>query len=120
MKKLFFLFLLTMFVIPQARAESGKGTEGAWRRIGHVMGRGFLNVLSFPLEIPRTAIQERENHRRLWPVTFLPRSFYHMALRATSAANDLLIFPWRLPFTEDISPITEPFDLPEYPWQKNV
>ena len=93
----------------------GHTDQGIGAREGIVLGRGLGNILTLPFEIPRTIKSETEIHPKLWPVTFLPRTLTNLLLRAVSAVNDVIIYPFAVPFTDDISPMTESFDLPDYP-----
>lgn len=118
MKKGILFFLIALFVAAPLYADDldGRTNAGAWSRVGIVMKRGLVNALTFPGEIIRTAKAEPAIHSRLWPVTFVPRAITNTIIRATSAVNDLVLFPWAVPFTNDLSPWTESFDLPVYVW----
>jgi hypothetical protein len=119
MRKGFALFcLLLVFPITLHAEVDGRTSDGVFKRIGRVMARGVLNVVGLPAELFGTAARETEIHPKLWPVTMVPRGITNIIIRATSAVNDLTFFPLYLPFTNDITPWTEAFDLPVYPWQK--
>jgi hypothetical protein len=110
-------FLLVACAQPcRAAYEDGRTDHGVLMRLLIVEGRGLANAVALPLEIPRTVVQEHRYHRWLWPATFIPRMLTNIFMRATSAVNDVAFFPWILPFTDDISPLTEGVGLPEYPW----
>ncbi len=123
MKKIFYLIMLLslvgFFQGPLAASTTdidGRTTAGAGKRMGMVFGRGLLNAGGVLLEIPRTVDQETKLHHKVWPVTMFPRSLHNFLIRAASSVHDVFIFPWVVPFTDDISPWTEPMGLPEYPW----
>lgn len=123
MKKRYYPFILLMilgfFQGPLAASTTdidGRTTAGAGERMGMVFSRGILNAGGVFLEIPRTVDQETKWHPKAWPVTVLPRSLHNFLIRAASSVHDMFIFPWVVPFTNDISPWTEPMGLPEYPW----
>ena len=122
MKKYFAALLIFLMLTPAALAAppDGPTQKGVFGRIGAVMLRGAVNFLTSPYEFVRTYSGESSRHHWLWPFTGLPRGFTNFMVRATSGAHDAIFFPWYLPFTDDISPWTEPFDLPEYVWQKQV
>ena len=118
MKKILFLiFLSAALSSPLFAAEDGYSTQGPLGRMGAVMGRGVGNMVGLPFEIPRTLQQETEMHSRMWPLTFAPRLFTNIFTRGTSAANDIFFFPWAAPWMRDLSPLTKPMGLPEYPWE---
>ena len=120
MKKFYFLLIFVFLFCATARAasEDGKTTKGPMARVGTVMVRGLAGVVGLPIEIPRTTVKEIRLHHKIWPITFVPRTAQSIIIRTTSAFNDFVFFPVIVPFTDDISPWTEAFDLPEYPWQK--
>lgn len=125
MKKWLMAVAFILMVVPAAWAGyqdymtygggyTQKGWPGRW---WEVLSRGVVNVVAFPFEIPRSIVHEAEMHPRLWPVTVVPRTATNIAIRASSAVNDIFFYPFVLPFTHDISPWTEHFGLPAYPWQ---
>lgn len=120
MKKVIIMTALFLGVLPISIEASvdGRTTRGPLARLGMVEGRGLLNLLGSPAELCSTARREMELHPRLWPVTYLPRFFANAVLRVTSGVADIAFYPWVVPFTDDISPWTEPYGLPVYPWQK--
>ena len=95
----------------------GRTEKGVLARTGSVMTRGLLNVVGAPLEIPTTFMRETEDHSRLWPLTGIPRSINNIFIRAASGVNDFFFMPFSTAFSNDISPMTEPMGLPDYPWQ---
>ena len=119
MKKIIFGLILFLSCISLAQAsEDGRTTKGGFVREGMVLGRGVLNILGSPFELIRTPATEPSTHKWLWPVTSIPRSVTNFIVRATSGVNDILVYPFVAPFTNDISPLTEPMDLPEYVWSR--
>lgn len=120
MKKAFaLLVLLASFSCPAlALPLDGRTDKGPVSRVGYVMARGLVNLATLPLEIPRTVRQEIEWHKYLWLISVWPRAIFNTWNRGFSAVTDLAFMPWIMPFTNDLSPLTEHIDLPEYPWQK--
>ena len=112
------VFLLSLSATAHA-LEDGRTTHGVLAREGIVLGRGLLNLLGFPFELIRTPIAEPSTHKWIWPVTSIPRSLTNVLARASSAAHDIIVYPWVVPFTDDLSPITEPMGLPKYVWSKS-
>ncbi len=112
------LILFSSASLAQA-SEDGRTTKGGFAREGIVLGRGVLNILGAPFELIRTPAAELSTHKWLWPVTSIPRSITNVIARATSGVNDILIDPFVVPFTNDISPLTEPMGLPEYVWSRD-
>ena len=120
MRKIIFPFLLVLLTAaaPPRMSQDGRTTMGPWHRYGYVFMRGVTNIVTSPVEFIRTVPAEIEIHKYIWPVTYPFRAATHFFVRATSGVNDgLLLAPVSL-FTDDISPMTEGFNLPEYPWQK--
>ena len=122
MKKILAIFILLFFMAPAAHAleldSDGRTSSGWLAREGYVMSRGLVNILTFPLEFIRTPKIEKQFHPKAWPLTFFPRSFMNAVTRLTSGAHDLVLFPFYVSFTNDLTPWTEGFDLPVYVWQK--
>jgi hypothetical protein len=111
-------FSFILFAVPlHADDVDGRTSMGAVERIGYVIKRGVINALTFPWEMVRTPKVEKELHPKLWPATAPFRTVANMVLRASSSVHDMALFPLYLPLTNDISPWTEGFDLPEYPWE---
>lgn len=117
-KKVFFFAFLFIVTVSPLRAEDARSGKGVFRRLLEVEGRGFVNVLALPAEIPGAFLREKEMHRKIWPVTLAPRLINNLIVRSASAANDIFFYHWTVPFTEDRTPMTAHFDLPEYPWQR--
>lgn len=109
------LFLL--LASPAWAYDTGRTEDGVLKRIAHVEGRGFLNLLGMPAELVRTPVEEARVHSRLWPVTFLPRAVTNIFIRSVSGVYDILLAPFVQPFTDDTSPLTDSMGLTEYPWQ---
>ena len=119
MKKTF-LFLLCFFISTNLFAGyeeyhiQSKGDNSF-----KVLGRGVVNFIGLPLEIPVSGVREYQTHHRLWPITFIPRMISNILCRTASASNDTVILPWYAPFTNDTNPWTKGIGLPTYPWQAN-
>lgn len=112
------VFMLLFFLTATAQAyDTGRSEKGYFGRLGAVESRGFMNVLGMPVELYRTPAVEAKNHRWLWPVTFAPRLITNVVTRTVSAAYDIAFYPFGLPFSDDLSPLTDYLGLPEYPWQ---
>ncbi|MBI3312880.1 MAG: hypothetical protein HYZ83_01405 [Candidatus Omnitrophica bacterium] len=112
-------FILMGFVPFCLAGVDGHTEKGVWAREATVIGRGLGNIIGLPLEIPRAFQRETGTHSRVWPITFIPRLLTNLAVRLSSIFNDLVVYPWVAPFTDDLSPWTESYDIPEYPWQGN-
>lgn len=101
--------------------RAGRSDLNPLQRSAHVFGRGALNAVTSPWELVRTFKIERENYPRFWPVTYIPRAFYHFFVRVPSAGYDMTIFPlFVVPFTDDIRPFTRVYDLPDYAFQDEL
>ena len=118
MKKIILvLATILLWVSPLYAATDGHTKRGPVLRPEMVFFRGVGNLAAIPLE-PFTSLgREFETHHWLWPVTFPFRLVNNVIVRSTSAVVDLFVNPWIVPFTDDISPLTEPMGLPDYPWQ---
>lgn len=117
-KKLVLLFAFFLALQSTAFAyEDGRTDKGVWGRLGMVESRGLLNLIGLPCEFIRTGAVEKTVHPKAWPVTYIPKLFYNVFGRASSAANDVLVYPFIAPFTNDLSPMTEPLGLSTYPWE---
>ena len=119
MKKAAFLFALLLMLNTFAYAsEDGRTTKGVWGREGIVLGRGLLNLVGAPFELIRTPVAETKVHTKAWPITSIPRTITNAFTRFASGAYDFLAYPFVVPATDDLSPLTEPMGLPEYVWGK--
>ena len=117
-KTAFILFFLLLLAQPVwALSADGRTDMKPMARMGYVMMRGLGGAAGLPFEISGTFVREHRMHPRLWPVTFVPRLLNNLFIRTASIVNDVVIFPFVAPFTNDLSPFTEAFDLPEFPWQ---
>lgn len=118
-KKILLLLFFCLFITGPvlASSEDGITDKKPLARSATVFGRGLVNLVTLPIEIPRSVHSETGVHSRLWPVTFLPRTATNLIYRATSAVNDIVFFPWVVLFTDHIAPWTKPMGLPDYPWQ---
>ncbi|HLD50085.1 MAG TPA: hypothetical protein VJC08_02690 [bacterium] len=120
MKKtvLIFSFLLLVARPAWALSTDGRTDRKPMARVGYVMMRGVGGAVGLPFEISGTFAREYRAHPRLWPITWVPRLINNLVIRTASSATDMAVFPFAAPFTNDLSPSTEVFDLPEYPWQR--
>ena len=120
MKRWIPFFLLLVFLSAPLYADSldGRTTLPPMGRMKTVIGRGLLNVVSAPIEVVWAGPREAKRHPKAWPFTIIFRSFYNLFIREASGCYDVLIYPFVVPFTDDISPLTEPMNLPEYPWKE--
>ncbi len=120
MKKtaLIFSFLLMLARPAWALSTDGRTEMKPVARVGYVMMRGIGGAAGIPFELSGTLARETRMHSRLWPITWVPRLANNLIIRTASIANDIAIYPFAAPFTNDLSPSTEAFDLPEFPWQK--
>lgn len=112
-----FLLLLMSARPLWALSKDGRTSMGPAARTGYVLMRGVGNAVGIPFELSGTLVREYRMHSRLWPFTWPPRFFTNVCVRAVSIVTDVVFFPFIAPFTDDLSPVTEAFDLPEYPWQ---
>ncbi|MBI3306610.1 MAG: hypothetical protein HYZ84_02220 [Candidatus Omnitrophica bacterium] len=112
-------FLLLVSLPAGLAGVDGHTDQGVGAREGMVIGRGLGNIMTLPFEIVSTLKSENEMHPKVWPITFIPRVVTNIIVRAVSAVNDIVFYPWIVPFTDDISPMTESFGLPDYPTQSN-
>ena len=117
-KTLLGLVLLISLCSVAYASEDGRTKHNGFVRELMVLDRGVLNVIGTPLEIIRTPIAEWDTHHWLFPITSIPRTLTNAVIRASSAGNDIIVSPFVVPFTDDISPLTESFDLPEYVWSR--
>ena len=119
-KTILILFLILASAAPAwALSSDGRTDMGPLARSGYVIMRGVGNLAGSPMEIPGTIVREHRMHPWLWPLTWPPRLFTNVGVRITSIVTDVAFFPVVAPFTDDLSPVTEAFDLPEYPWQND-
>lgn len=115
------LFILFMTPItPRVFAWSEEpSTHGPLMRSLMVEGRALLNLSTCVLEIPRTTGAEIKKHPKVWPFTFMFRSFTNLVTRIVSGACDMGINPVYVLFTRDTRPLTQHFGLPDYAWQED-
>ncbi len=118
MKKCLCLTLLFFFCVTSQAfsAEEAKKTTAGERAVT-VLKRGFLNAVTFPVEISSSSIREVRANKKIWPVTVWPRVVLDFSVRVTSAVNDLLFYPWITPYTDNTAPLSNSFEIPEYSWQ---
>lgn len=99
--------------------ESQVSSESLTGRRLRVFGRGLMNLVMLPVEIPRTIIEERRQRPRGWMLSFLPRTIENVTARGVSAAHDSLIYPVSIRRGGSSDPWSRRFGLPDYPWQLN-
>ena len=118
MKKLVFFVLIFLLPCAAYAGVDGRTERGVWAREGIVLGRGLLNIPGTVAEVFATPLREHRIHSKAWPVTGLIRIPTNVLTRAASAVNDIVVYPWVVPFTDDLSPITATMDLPDYAWSR--
>lgn len=117
----FFIFTSAVSAADIEITKEGRSELNPVQRSAYVFGRGLLNFFTSPLEIVRTFKVEREWHPKAWPVSYLPRTLYNFLIRVSSSAYDIAFFPWFVvPFTDDIRPFTNYYDLPDYAFQDEL
>ncbi len=85
--------------------------------IPQIMGRGVLNLVSFPLEVVRTPAVETGAHHYLWIFSSVPRTFRNVIYRLSSGLYDIAFYPFATPFVEEAPPFTQKMGLSNYIWQ---
>ncbi len=119
-KMLLIISLLILFpAVLKADTVDGRTDRGVFAREGIVLGRGILNLPGTVLEVIATPVREHTIHAKAWPLTGLIRIPTNVFARAASAVNDIVVYPFMVPFTNDISPLTEPMGIPEYAWSRD-
>lgn len=115
-----FLLLLFFFVILLPRPVQAAEAEepGRLGKMFRVFSRGVVNIVTLPLEIPRSVAEQRREHPRVWLWRSVPVTVGHVLERSASAVHDVAIYPWYVNRRSGDSPLTRSFDLPDYPWQK--
>lgn len=109
------LFLLSGN-LSYASSQDGRTDHNVFVREGIVLGRGLLNVVGTAVEVIATPVREHQIHSKIWPISGLIRIPTNVFTRAASAVNDLVVYPFMVPFTDDLTPLTEPMGIPEYAW----
>ena len=100
-------------------SETVQADEGS-SRIGRglrVLTRGIMNLVTLPVEIPRTILEERRKRPKGWMLIVLPRTIENVMARGVSAVHDSLVYPLYVSDNNDNKPWSRGFDLPDYPWQ---
>jgi len=110
-------FLISTSAFSFAEEAAAKKQSGL-SKTGSVMGRGAVNLVTFPGEVVRTFSAEKETHPKAWPLSYTPKLLLNMGVRLVSSVNDMLIFPFYAWNTDDARPITNFYDLPDYVWQQ--
>lgn len=108
--------VLLLGTSPLFAMETGK-KESAFKQIVSIEKRGWVSFLTSPGEVVYAFKEERKDHPRAWPLTYVPRVFTDTAVRWGSSVNDVFVLPWYA-VGSDAAPLTRQFDLPDYVWQK--
>ena len=119
-KKMIAAFIFIGFLCLGANALFAVETvkeQNAFKKIIAVEKRGAVNFLSSPGELFYTFQQEKKDHTKAWPLTYIPSFFTRAAVRVGSSANDFIVLPWYVAAGDD-TPLTRRFELPDYVWQK--
>lgn len=118
LKKIAVVFFLVLFLANQAYAyDLEHSDQNYFKRVLSVEARGIANILASPVEFVRTPFAEGHYHKYFWPITSFPRSFTNLMARLSSGVYDVAFSPIFQMFSNDITPITHPMGLPDYPWQ---
>ncbi len=111
--------LLSLFFLisaPQAYSEE-VAYEGYWSAFKTVEKRGWINLVTFPMDFPTTLKEETEKYPKTWIVTTIPHTITRSLTRLSSALNDIFLMPLYAPFSKDTTALTKHFDLPDYGWE---
>ena len=117
MKRILFALILALCMTSIVCAEEIKETEGTWDQIKMLEKRGWTNIATCPWEFVRTFKAEKKEHSKAWYIKAVPAGFMNLFVRASSGVYDAAILPFYFKLIDDTTPITEHFDLPEYPWK---
>lgn len=109
--------LVTLMTAPAQAYDTGRSEDSFLKRWLSVEARGFVNLVSTPFELVRTPVVEARSRKWIWPVSSVPRFITNVFARATSSVYDIAFSPFVQPFTNDVTPLTEPLGLPDYAWQ---
>ena len=93
-------------------------TKAALDKIASIEKRGIVNLFTWPGEAVNAFTTEKKDHPRAWPATYLPRFLANFLTRLGSGVYDILVLPWYAAATNDTTPLTRRFDLPDYVWEK--
>lgn len=117
MKKTVLFSLIMLLTVPAFAAldETGRTTDGPVKRVGYVVERGIEGLVgTIPCDIPQITVNEFKESKWVAPVSVLPRILTLVPTRVVSSIHDIVIMPFMVPFTNDLSPVTEAFDMPEF------
>lgn len=106
----FFILLGTFLLAPPVRAEELEAGEYEWH---DKLKRGFLNVVTSPVEIPRNIdVTSREKNLSTGWTVGIVKGLGSMIIRLGAGLVDLVTFPFEFP-GENRAPLIEP----EYVWE---
>lgn len=121
MKKTVFFSLIMLLTAPAFAAldETGRTTDGPLKRTGYVIERGIEGLVgAIPCDIPKITVKEFQENKWVAPVSVLPRILTLIPARVVSSIHDIAVMPLMVPFTNDLSPVTEAFEMPEFACRK--
>ena len=121
MKKTVLFSLIMLLTSPAFAAldETGRTTDGPVKRVGYVVERGIEGLVgTIPCDIPKITVKEFQDSKWVAPISVLPRILTLVPTRVVSSIHDIVIMPFMVPFTNDLSPVTEAFDMPEFACRK--
>lgn len=111
------IFLFSFFISSNAVFAEVTPNLSTGKKILTVEGRGWVNLVTSPLELLTSSLREFKKRKYLGVITFAPQTATNFFYRVTSFVNDILLYPCVVPFTDNITPWTEYIGIPEYPWQ---
>jgi putative exosortase-associated protein (TIGR04073 family) len=95
---------------------AGLGADGNCQTPFRKLGRGIVNAVTCPAELPKAIFKTAEDRG---PVDALflgiPRGIGMMALRAVTSSIEVITFPFRIP-----SVGYDPIIKPEFCWQEEL
>jgi hypothetical protein len=126
LRTLFFIFVFSFMGLVPAYADeiaTPKHVEDIKKdsRIGkrvRVFMRGIVNIVTLPLEVPRTFFEEKKRNPENWEWSLVPRTLENVVGRGLSAVNDSVLSPF-LKNSDDLeNPWSRQWGLPDYAWTK--
>lgn len=117
MKKTILLLAVFVLIASSAFADTEeRTTKGFWGKEGTVMGRGAVNILTCLSEHYYTIVREKKLYPESHAISYIPKSFLNVITRISSGAYDMIPLAIMAPFTDNLTPLTKPMGLPDYPW----